>query len=252
MRMYKEEYTFSFFKASQDEMQKKTQEFFKKMVELIVEADFNELGKLQQECKQMRYSAQGYMEELKVSTQEKDVLVNIGYTTALLDTIQMYLQKLTIENEMQQIKTKYKNTILSVLARSGTMLHRDLACAIGVSASGLTAIIKQMNATSVQTIHIEEVSKFKLYSITPAAYKYAVHSIPELFSEIETEIVRNELYFDYAMEVKKIIQNRKIEIMKGGSVDRIEYVWIRDKEKIKYSERQTEFSNIIEFGRKLA
>ncbi|MCM1087735.1 MAG: hypothetical protein NC419_06230 [Muribaculaceae bacterium] len=250
--MYKDKYAINFFKADQDEMQRKTQELSRKMIELIVAADFSELGNLQQECKQMRYSAQGYLEESEVLAKEKNTLVNIGYVIALLDIIKMYLQKLTIQNEMQQIKTKYKNTILSILARSGTMLHKDLASAIGVSASGLTAIIKQMNATSVQTIHVQEVSKFKLYSITPAAYKYAMYSMPELLPEIESKINRAEMYINYAMEVKKIIQNRKMELMEKESRYRTEYVWIRDTEKRKYSEKQKDFNNVVEFGRKLA
>lgn len=69
--MYKEKYVINFFKADQDEMQRKTRGFSKIMVELIAEAAFGELEKLQQECKQMRYSAQGYLEDSKVSPEEK-------------------------------------------------------------------------------------------------------------------------------------------------------------------------------------
>lgn len=246
--MYKEEYVFNFFKTNPEEMQKKTQEFSKKVVELLALTDFGELGKLQQECKQMRYSAQGYLEDSKVPGEEKNTLVNIGYTTALLDVIQMYLQKLTIQNEVQQIKTKYKNAILSILARNGTMLHKELACAIGVSASGLTAIIKQMNATSVQMIRIEEVSKFKLYTITPSAYKYVLNTMPE----VKAGNREKEVYSDYEMAVRRILQSRKAEITERGRMERIDCIFIRNKGNGKYSDQQGGWGNVIEVGRKLA
>ena len=104
--MYKEKYVINFFKADQDEMQRKTRGFSKIMVELIAEAAFGELEKLQQECKQMRYSAQGYLEDSKVSPEEKNTLVNIGFLNALLDVEHMYIQKLTIQNELEQIKSR--------------------------------------------------------------------------------------------------------------------------------------------------
>ena len=250
--MYKEEYAFSFFKASQDEMQKKTQGLSKRIVELIAEADFSELGNLQQECKHMRYSAQGYLEESKIPDAIRDTLVNVGYTTALLDMIQMYLQKLTIQNEMQQIKTKYRNAVLSILAKNGTMLHKDLACAIGVSASGLTAVIKQMNATAVQTVQVKEVSKFKLYTITPAAYKYALYNIPNLTLDVAAEGLKENVYFNYAMEMRKRMQFKEKEMMIKGHAEGIRDVRIQDKGNKKYSAKQTDFGKLVEYGRKLA
>ena len=54
------------------------------------------------------------------------------------------------------------------------MFHKDLANAIGVSPSGLNAVIKQMNAYPVKTINIQDVSKYKLYSMTPVAYRYCM------------------------------------------------------------------------------
>ncbi|MDE6601499.1 MAG: hypothetical protein K2K90_04935 [Lachnospiraceae bacterium] len=250
--MYKEKYAINFFRADQEEMRRKTQGFSQIMVEFIVEAAFGELEKLQQECKQMRYSAQGYLEESEVSPDEKNTLVNIGYINALLDVEQMYLQKLTIQNEMRQIKTRYKNKILAALVKGGTMLHKDLACAIGVSASGLTAVIKQMNATSVPTIRIEEVSKYKLYSITPAAYQYVKHCMPGVVPEDETRNREKEVYFDYAMAVRDIKQNRKTELAVWERDIRADYIVAPNKDGKKYLDEHTEFDSMIEFRKKLA
>ncbi|MDE5939273.1 MAG: hypothetical protein K2H37_09355 [Lachnospiraceae bacterium] len=250
--MYKEKYAINFFKADQEEMRRKTQGLSRILVEFIVKAAFGELEKIQQECKQMRYSAQGYLEESNVPPEEKSTLVNIGYVNALLDVEQMYLQKLTIQNEMQQIKTRYKNAILASLVKRGTMLHKDLACAIGVSVSGLTAVIKQMNATSVPTIRVEEVSKYKLYSITPAAYQYVMRCMPGLLPEIETRNREKEVYFDYVMAARSIKQNRKTEMAEWGRECRVDYVMAPNKEGKKYLEEQTGFGSIVEFSKKLA
>lgn len=272
MGTYKDEYVFDFFKADQEEIEKKIRGLSKKIIELIAESDFQELGKLLQECKAMRYIAQGYLEETEENAEEKRVLVNIGYTRALLDVMQMYLQKLTIQNEIQQIHTKYRDEILTILAKSGTLLHKDLASAAGVSISGLTAIIKQMNATSVKMIHVEEISKFKLYSITPVAYKYVMQNMPELSIDLEIGTNRKEQYFNYIMEMSKIIKNkreaaseneysdkikviRQCEKMMKKEIDlgeehseKIRFIKPYDKEKKRYSERRPDFGNLVAFG----
>ncbi len=209
MGIYKKEYVFDFFKDNQEEIQRKIQILSKKIIELMTEPNFDELGKLLLECKSIGYSAQGYLEEAGSSGEEHSMLVDIGYARALLDMMQMYLQKLTIQNEIQQIRTKYRDKVLSVLVKSGTLLHKDLASAVGVSASGLTAIIKQMNETAVKMVHIEEVSKFKLYSVTPAAYQYVIQKMPGLAIEIEPRTDRNDLYLRYALEISRMIKCKK-------------------------------------------
>ena len=58
------------------------------------------------------------------------------------------------------------------LKKRGTLLHKDLAAELGVSASELTDLIRKMNSTSVKLINVEAVSKYKLYSLTPIANQY--------------------------------------------------------------------------------
>lgn len=188
----------------------------------------------------MRYSAQGYLEESKVAKKEKETFVQIGYEYALLDVMQMYLEKLNVQNEIQQISTKYKDEVLSVLAKRGTMLHGDLASTIEVSASGLNAIIKRMNATSVKLINVEEVSKYKLYSITPIAYKYITESKPELTIEIEMrnsfEKEQRELFMTYAVEIYKMLNKRK-SVENSQSISGPKTVWEFKPEKNKKYEK---------------
>ena len=86
--------------------------------------------------------------------------------------MQIYLNKVSAQKEIDKIKTKYKDDVLRILMKNRIMFHKDLAGALGVSPSGLNAIIKQMNASSVKLINTDNASKFKLYSLTPVAYQY--------------------------------------------------------------------------------
>ncbi len=228
MGTYREKYVFNFFRASQEEMREKVQGLAKKLIEFIIAANFGEMSILFEECKSIRYSAQGYLEDSKVAENEKKTLVQVGYECALMDVAQMYLERLSAQNEVQQINTKYKDEILSILAKRGTMLHGDLACAIEVSASGLNAIIKRMNATSVKLINVEEVSKYKLYSITPIAYKYITERKPELTIEIEKgrsfEKEQRELLMQYAVGICKIM-NKKKTLEDSRSISGKNTVW---------------------------
>lgn len=179
MGTYQEDYTFNFFSDGSEEIQEKTRRLIRKLMDLMVESDYVEINKLLQASKKMRYSIQGYEEEVDVSKELKAMLKSAGYTTALMDVMQLYVEKLNAQNEILKVKTKYRDTILRILAERGTLLHGDLAKILLVSTSALNAIIKQMNATSVKLINVEEVSKYKLYSITPVAYKYIMKLEPE-------------------------------------------------------------------------
>ena len=211
MGMYREQYTFNFFKASRKEAQEKTQGMAKKMMELLIEADYKEMESLFQECKPIRYSAQGYQEESPFPKEEKETLVNVGYVNAVVDIMQMYLNGLNTQSAIQQIKTKYRDEILSVLSKRGTMLHGDLASALGVSVSALNALIKKMNSTSVKLIHVEEVSKYKLYSITPVAYSYITANKHETMGEYTavSGTKKNEQLLEHTFEINKIANEKR-------------------------------------------
>lgn len=176
----------------------------------------------------MRYSAQGYLEESKVAKDEKETLVQAGYQCALMDVMQMYLEHLNTQYDIQKISTKYRDEVLSVLAKRGTMLHGDLASAIEVSASGLNAVIKRMNATPVKLVSVEEVSKYKLYSITPIAYKYITECKPELTAQIEMrnsfEKEQREMLMKYAVEISKMMNKRRT-VEEGQSVSGQKAIW---------------------------
>lgn len=225
MGTYRERYVFNFFKASPKEMQEKARGLARQMVDFLIETNCGEMSLLFEECKSMRYSAQGYLEESKVAKNERETLVQTGYQCALMDVMQMYLEHLNTQYEVQKISTKYRDEVLSVLAKRGTMLHGDLASAIEVSASGLNAVIKRMNATPVKLISVEEVSKYKLYSITPIAYKYITECKPELTVQIEMgNSFEREQLMKYAVEISKMMNKRK-SVEDSQSVSGQRAVW---------------------------
>lgn len=256
MGTYREKYVFNFFRASQEEMREKVQGLARKLVEILILANFGEMSMLFEECKSIRYSAQGYLEDSKVAENEKKTLVQAGYECALMDVAQMYLERLKAQNEVLQISTKYKDEILSVLAKRGTMMHGDLASAIEVSASGLNAIIKRMNATPVKLVNVEEVSKYKLYSITPIAYKYITERKPELTIQIETgrsfEKEQRELFMQYAVGICEIMNKRKL-LEDSRSISGKNTVWEFKPEKNNKFEKPYSTINFVEkIGKRLA
>lgn len=256
MGTYREKYVINFFKASQDEIREKVQGFARKLVEFLIAANFGELRMLFEDCKSVRYSAQGYLEESKVTQNEKDTLVQIGYESALMDVAQMYLECLSVQNEVLQISTKYRDEILSVLAKRGTMLHGDLASAIEVSTSGLNAVIKRMNATSVKLINVEVVSKYKLYSITPIAYKYITERKPDLIIQIETdhsfEKEQRERLMRYAVEISKMM-NKKKTVESSRSISGKHTIWeFKPEKNKKYDKPRAGINYIDKIGRRLA
>lgn len=146
----------------------------KSFVNLLLESDYEQIETFYKAMKPARNSGQAYLQEVKIEEQIKKRIFDIGYCMALLDSMQLYSEKISVQREIDGIKTKYKNDIILILMEKRIMFHKDLAGAIGVSPSGLSAVIKQMNASSVKLINIDEISKFKLYSLSPAAYQYGL------------------------------------------------------------------------------
>jgi len=178
MDTYQEKYTSNFMVDKPEEIRKKTQRLLKALAETLAESNFAEMNHLLQETKPMGYSIQGYLEKLQLAKQEKDMLMHAGYNSALLDMMRLYTANLSAQEEIQKVTTKYRDMILRILARRGTLLHKDLAAELMTSPNNLTAVIKQMNATSVPLIHTEVFSKFKAYSLTPAARQYIEKQMP--------------------------------------------------------------------------
>lgn len=169
-----QKWTFNFFVDEEKALDEKIRSAARSFMNLIIESKYEEIDTFYKTIKPAKNSGQAYLQELKIEEYIKKRIFDIGYCTALLDSMQLYSEKISVQREIDGIKTKYKNDIILILIEKRIMFHKDLAGAIGVSPSGLNAVIKQMNTSPVKLINIDKVSKFKLYSLTPAAYQYGL------------------------------------------------------------------------------
>ena len=163
----------NFFVDSLEAIRKKNQVLLMGLVDWIMQSDYQSISGAYQTIKSTKYSAQGYMESLNIVSDIKGRVYDAGYASALIDLAKLYGDRSSAFAEISGIKTSYKDEILSILLERGILLHKELAGELGISKSQLNATIKLMNSSSVKLINAEEVSKYKLYSLTPIAYKYA-------------------------------------------------------------------------------
>lgn len=82
------------------------------------------------------------------------------------------MERERIEHEIDQVRSKYGEKILNLLYEERAMYHGDLAVRLSVSPSGLNAIIRKMKESEIPLIKVEEIGKFKKYSLSEEMQKY--------------------------------------------------------------------------------
>jgi len=257
MGSYKEKCLFNFFVDSPKDIKDGTQQMMRKLFDYIVESDYAKVDRALNESKPMKYSIQGYEEAIDIEDDIKRKLISAGYASALIDAMQLYVEKINAQNEIFKVNTKYKNMILEILAKRGTLLHGDLASALGISPSGLNAVIKQMNGTSVKLISVEKISKYKLYSITPIAYKYIMKQ--------EQDYPQRKDILNLKQDSKEYLQILRYKELRFYDAFHIEYCQKRDVEgvdiglsrklpqtTVKYGDRMAKNAQIIKNEKILA
>lgn len=173
---YGEKYSFNFFTDAAERLESGGREMVDELTDAIVKADDAHVDRMLMHGGKVRYSIQGYKESARVDADIRNRLIDAGYVLAVLDVMRLYVQKINERDAISRVNTKYRDIILNILAQRGTMLHKDLAAAVRVSPSALNAVIKKMNSSSIELVHVEKISKYTLYSITPQAYKYITES----------------------------------------------------------------------------
>lgn len=153
-------------------MEKKNKAFLKRLITATIQSDYDELLELDLLADSTRFSGQAYIQNVKRYSKEKQTIYNIGYAIALMDVLHFVENNLHNSNEIEKVRTKYRDALLKILYDRGTVMHKDLAAKLGVSNNNLTAIISRMNSTAVKLVNIQEISKYKIYSLTPVAYQY--------------------------------------------------------------------------------
>lgn len=219
----RQEELLNFFIDNSLDAEDKSRKLLKRLMEMLTDGNLDGINKLYNSTKALKYSGQGYIESIESFDEEEQKVLTIGYAYALVDVMQIYIEKLQAEKEILQIRTKYRDTVLKVLAERGTMFHKDLAAALRVSASGLNAIIKQMNATSVKLINVEEISKYKIYSLTPKAYQYVKKNNPGDFTEYKMKAQNKKMYILYE-KIKFDSYHIRQDTLLDGERDNIEKI----------------------------
>ena len=82
------------------------------------------------------------------------------------------MEREKIEWEISQIRSKYGEKILNILKEERTMYHGDLAARLSVSPSGLNAVIKKMQGAEIPLLNVEQIGKFRKYSLSEAVRDY--------------------------------------------------------------------------------
>ncbi|MCI8333618.1 MAG: hypothetical protein HFH25_03420 [Lachnospiraceae bacterium] len=82
------------------------------------------------------------------------------------------MERERIEHEIDQVRSKYGEKILNLLHEERTMYHGDLAMRLSISPSGLNAIIRKMKEAEIPLIQVEQIGKFKKYSLSEAVQAY--------------------------------------------------------------------------------
>ena len=70
-----------------------------------------------------------------------------------------------IQDQINNVRSKYCEPILSLLAEEGNLYHGDLADKLELSPSGLNAIIKKMQEAELPLIRTSQIGKYKIYAL---------------------------------------------------------------------------------------
>lgn len=77
-----------------------------------------------------------------------------------------------IRRQILEVRSKYCEPILELLADAGKLYHGDLADKLKISPSGLNAIIKKMQAGSIPIVDTIQVGKYKIYTLSDEVKDY--------------------------------------------------------------------------------
>lgn len=164
----------NFFLDAAEKIEVKMQQFVEKFIEILVFSKTDELKSAITALKSVKYSGQAFIESLETWDEQYRRVFDVGYLHALFDMIDLYEKSIHVEREIDKIRTGYRDEIFYFLSRRTTLFHKELASLLRLTPSGLNAVIKLMNAEGIKTVNAEKVSKYTVYSLTPAAYQYAV------------------------------------------------------------------------------
>lgn len=91
---------------------------------------------------------------------------------------------------LEQIQQKHKNDLLRIIYDNDGISNAELAKKLGISASGLNAVVKKVNEVIDPPISAERVKKFKFYTLTSSGRRYVENHLLCDFQHTERELKR--------------------------------------------------------------
>lgn len=104
----------------------------------------------------------------------------------------------TIQQQIIQSRTKYCEPILKLLSQEGELYHGDLADKLKVSPSGLHAVIKKITETDPPLIIVNQIGKYKIYTLPEYVINYFSDEHNRVFEESDNLFLSFQMFIDSA------------------------------------------------------
>lgn len=152
----------NFFTEDSSDVERKTKKLLEHFIKLIADSEFDEVEKLYREIKSIKYSGQGFLENLEAFDNEKQQIFNIGYAYAVIDAMQLY-EKSTQKERKQPVA--YEQNIILIM-EAFELSGRDLA-------PKERDYIKEWSKMGFETDVLVEACNRTMNSINEANFMYA-------------------------------------------------------------------------------
>lgn len=165
------EYITNFDKSDKKEIESAMRNLSKAFSECLSIGNLEEMEKLFNDCKQMRYSAQAYLEQENCEKIDKDILINIGYARAILDSMQLWIEERKFQDRMRNL-SEIQMRVLFELYKCLMMSQKEISNRFGLDEEKVKDIISDINKENISVIKQEDVVGEEIYTITPRSHRY--------------------------------------------------------------------------------
>lgn len=167
----KKEYVVNFTQAKKCEIEVTIRNLSKILFKYPQNRNLDEMKQLFNDCKEMRYSAQAYIDMGKESGFDADILVSIGYMRSMLDCLQLWIEDLEIQNHVERLEVIQRQILIKVYQHT-EMTDIDLSQEFGIEADKVNKVVSGINKGNMKMIAEDRCGNMTVYSITPKAYMY--------------------------------------------------------------------------------
>lgn len=114
--------------------------------------------------KNHKNSKDDWLQDMELDEDQKSYVS--GYMDCMEEEQKKEVTEEVMQDQINNVRSKYCEPIINALEEEGNLYHGDLADKIGLSPSGLNAIIKKMQESSISLIQTNQIGKYKIYSLS--------------------------------------------------------------------------------------